>query len=187
MRFRRSGRARENDPATQSAGVSEQGMHERAYSASGQSPVSPSISALIAIRDPHLRDELVACLRARGVHVVGIFADGAAAAESLPVEKPDLVIVQDGLTTVSSLDVVRRAQAHAPHAIIGARIQCSTVLKSFVDAGTHALFTARATAEEITEQLLTFHGRDLAWRKIPPDEIADRLWVGLVDSDDDGS
>ena len=113
-----------------------------------------TLRAVLAHRNEWLRTAVADRLTEHGVHIVGVFGDGAEAAGTLVAEQPDLVLVEDRLPTVPGLEVVRRAREYAPGALIGAHVLDGSGVDQMVAAGALAVFTRRIPPREIADQLV---------------------------------
>jgi CheY-like chemotaxis protein len=109
---------------------------------------------VLAHRNGWFREKVTARLAARGVRVVGAFEDGADAAGTLVAEQPDLVLVEDGLPTLTGVEVVRRARQFAPGAFVAAQVMDSDGVSAMVDAGAGAVFTRRIPPVELADELV---------------------------------
>ena len=110
--------------------------------------------AVLAHRNAWLRDNVARRLEEAGVHVVGVFEDGADAAGTIVVEQPDLVLVEDRLPTLSGVEVIRRVRTYAPEAVVGAQCGDAAGVQPLVDAGAQAVFTRRVPPAELADSLL---------------------------------
>ncbi len=110
--------------------------------------------AVIAHRNEWMTRKIQELLAARQVRVVGAFDYGADAAGTIVAEQPDLVIVEDRLSTLTGVDVVREVRGYSPYSLIGAQALDSTAVAALVDAGAHAVFTRRVPPADIVDQLL---------------------------------
>lgn len=112
------------------------------------------VRAVIAHRNPWLRDKVGARLTERGVIVVGTFEDGADAAGAMVVEQAELLLVEDRLPTLLGEEVVRRVRSFSPATVVGAQVLDSGGVPALADAGAHAVFTRRIPPADIADQLL---------------------------------
>ena len=111
--------------------------------------------AVVAHRNPWLRDTVATRLSAQGVDVVGLFDDGADCAGTLVVEQPDLLLVEDRLPTLTGVEVVLRARDFAPRTVVGAQALDAGSVAALFDAGASAVFTRRVRPAEMVESLLS--------------------------------
>lgn len=115
--------------------------------------------AVLAHRDPWLREKVIDRLTSSGVTIVGEFEDGADAAGTAVAEQPDLVFVEDRLPTLTGAEVVRRVRSFSPRTVVGAQVLDSAGIGVLVDAGAQAVFTRRIPPLELADQLLLcLHG-----------------------------
>ena len=110
--------------------------------------------AVLAHRNPWLRDTVAGRLRDEGVDVVGLFDDGADCAGTLVVEQPDLLLVEDRLPTLTGVEVVLRARQFAPRTVVGAQALDASSVAALFDAGAQAVFTRRVPPADMVDQLL---------------------------------
>lgn len=111
--------------------------------------------AVLAHRNPWLRDTVAERLRDSGVEVVGLFDDGADCAGTLVVEQPDLLLIEDRLPTLTGVEVVHRARQFAPRTVVGAQALDAGSVAALFDAGAQAVFTRRVAPVEMVDQLLS--------------------------------
>lgn len=117
------------------------------------------LRAIVAHRNEWMAQRITELLATGNVHVVGTFADGADAAGTVVAEQPDLVIVEDRLTTLTGTDVVREVREYSPRSVVAAQALDSTRVAALVDAGAHAVFTRRIPPAEIVDRVLDcLHG-----------------------------
>jgi CheY-like chemotaxis protein len=121
--------------------------------------------AVIAHRNEWMTQKLQELLSAREVRVVGAFDDGADAAGTIVAEQPDLVIVEDRLSTLTGVDVVREAREYSPYSLIGAQALDRDGVSALVDAGAHAVFTRRVPPADVVDQLLACMEGDVRPRR----------------------
>lgn len=110
--------------------------------------------AVLAHRNEWLRDSVAQRLESRGVCVVGVFEDGAAAAGTAVVEQPDLVFVEERLPTMSGVEVLRRVRRFSPGTVVGIQCLDGDGIRPLVDAGAQAVFTRRVPPHEMADELL---------------------------------
>ena len=110
--------------------------------------------AVVAHRNPWLRDTVAGRLREEGVEVVGLFDDGADCAGTLVVEQPDLLLVEDRLPTLTGVEVVQRAREFSPRTVVGAQALDAGSVAALFDAGAKAVFARRVPPVEMVDQLL---------------------------------
>ena len=108
--------------------------------------------AVLAHRNAWLRTKVADGLRAHGVQVVAVLDDGADASGAVIMEQPELVLVEDRLTSMSGLEVLKRAQAFAPKSLVAAQLEDSSQLHRFLDAGARAVFTRRTAPADIAAE-----------------------------------
>lgn len=110
--------------------------------------------AVLAHRNPWLRQKVAARLTAAGLVVVGIFEDGADAVGTVVVEQPELVFVEDRLPTLSGMEVIRRVRSFSPRTVIGAQVLDGDSVQVLVDAGAQAVFTRRVPPDDIADLMI---------------------------------
>ena len=110
--------------------------------------------AVVAHRNPWLRDTVAKRLGDEGIDVVGLFEDGADCAGTLVAEQPDLLLVEDRLPTMSGLEVVLRARQFAPRTVVGAQALDAGSVAALFDAGATAVFPRRVPPADMVDQLL---------------------------------
>jgi CheY-like chemotaxis protein len=110
--------------------------------------------AVVAHRNPWLRDTVASRLRDEDVDVVGLFDDGADCAGTLVVEQPDLLLVEDRLPTLTGVEVVQRARQFSAQTVVGAQVLDAGSVAALFDAGAKAVFTRRVPPAEMVDQLL---------------------------------
>ena len=110
--------------------------------------------AVVAHRNPWLRDAVAGRLRDQDVEVVGLFDDGADCAGTLVVEQPDLLLIEDRLPTLTGVEVVQRARDFSPRTVVGAQALDASSVAALFDAGAKAVFARRVPPAEMVDQLL---------------------------------
>ena len=110
--------------------------------------------AVVAHRNPWLRDTVASRLRDEDVDVVGLFDDGADCAGTLVVEQPDLLLVEDRLPTLTGVEVVQRARQFSAQTVVGAQVLDAGSVAALFDAGAKAVFARRVPPGEMVDQLL---------------------------------
>lgn len=111
-------------------------------------------SALLVHRDPWLRGRLAEHLEAQGVAVLAQLDDGADAVGVLVVEQPDLLLVEPLLPHLSGLEVLRRAQQHAPGTLTTAQVTDAGEGDRYLSAGAGAVCLREVGPEGLAAQLL---------------------------------
>lgn len=117
-------------------------------------PVPVPVRAVLAHRDPWLRDRVGSCLQELGVRVAGSFDDGADAAGTVVAEQPDVLLVEDRLPTLTGLQVVERARAFAPRTLVGVQVDGPVDVAALTDAGARAVFARRVPPRDVAAQLV---------------------------------
>ena len=110
--------------------------------------------AVVVHRNEWLRARLADELEARGVHVVGAGADGAAALAMAVVEQPDLLLVEDRLPWVSPLDVVADVSHFAPHTVVAVLAEDTAETAELVAVGAAAVFSRAVHPEDVSESCM---------------------------------
>ena len=105
--------------------------------------------AVLAHRNAWLRTKVADCLHEHGVQVVAVLDDGAEACGVTVVEQPEILLVEDRLTSMSGLEVLRRVQAFAPKTLVAAQLQDSAEVQLFLEEGARAVFTRRTPPADI--------------------------------------
>ena len=120
------------------------------------------VRAVVAHRNAWMTQKITELLAARKVQVVGAYDDGADAVGTVVAEQPDLVIVEDRLSTLTGIDVVRRIRQYSPLSLVAAQALDSSGVAALVDAGAHAVFTRRIPPADIVEESLHVLQGDVA-------------------------
>ena len=110
--------------------------------------------AVLGHRNVWLRTKVADCLEAHGVEIVAVLEDGAETAGVVVMEQPEIVLVEDRLPSLSGLEVLRRAQAFAPHTLVAAQLQDSGEMHRFLDGGARAVFTRRTPPADIAGEVV---------------------------------
>lgn len=121
--------------------------------------------AIVAHRQAWMTHQLTSLLHDENVHVVGTFTDGADAAGTVVAEQPDLVIVEDRLTTLTGADLVREVRQYSPNSVIAAQALDSGAVPALVHAGAHAVFTRRIPPADIIDHTLAYLRGELESRR----------------------
>lgn len=117
-----------------------------------QAPIR--VRALVAHRQPWLRDKLADLLERRGVEVVGLLEDGADAAAAIVVEQPDLALLEHRLPTLTGLEVLHRCHVYAPDTRVGLQAQDGTACRECAGAGADAVFERREPPADVVDRML---------------------------------
>lgn len=123
----------------------------------GQSghPLRSSAQArvVVAHRNEWFKDKLVTALRDRGMNVVAVLEDGASAVGVSVVEQPDLVLLEDKLTFVPGLEVIRQLRRYAPTSFVAAQVEHDGEVALFLRVGAGAAYPRRIPAGELAASL----------------------------------
>ena len=115
---------------------------------------SLALRAVVAHRNAWLAQKITALLAAREVHVVGTFDDGADAAGTVVAEQPDLVLVEDRLSTLTGADVVREVRTYSPMSVVGVQVLDSAGVPALVEAGADEVFPRQIPPADMVDRLL---------------------------------
>ena len=89
----------------------------------------------------------------RGVQVCAIVDDGAEALGILIAEQPDLLVVEDPMSSLTSVDLCTEAAMFAPATRIMVLVESPLRVGRLLDAGAQAVVTRRGVREEFTGSL----------------------------------
>lgn len=111
-------------------------------------------SAVIVHRDEWMRGRLAGLLTSAGVTVVGTAADGAEGLAYAVFEQPELVVLEDRLPWVTSLELVRAVRLFAPDAHLVVQSEDSLLGDACVEAGADAAYGRRVPLTELRDLCL---------------------------------
>jgi CheY-like chemotaxis protein len=111
--------------------------------------------ALIAHRQPWLREKVAGELARRGVDVIALLEDGADAVGVAVAEQPDLVVVQDTLPTMSGLEVLAALREFCAHAHLAALVDGDARVPVLLQAGAARAFARRTPPADVARDLVT--------------------------------
>lgn len=115
-------------------------------------------TVLIVHRDQWFAGRLSQALADDDTAIPYVSADGAAGIGILVAEQPDVVVIEDRLTSVTAVDFVTRAGVLAPRTAVAVQITTAQAAAEVLAAGASAVFTHRAPpadAAQHVEALLT--------------------------------
>lgn len=107
---------------------------------------------VLAHRSPWFRGRTAQELSAVGVEIVEV-DDGAAAVGVVLAEQPDLVFVEDRLSSYPGREVLRQLRAEAPAVHVAVQLSDSRDLQGFLALGACAAFSRRIAPADVAAQL----------------------------------
>jgi len=107
--------------------------------------------AVIAHRSGWVRARLAEEFEGLGVRVVGECEDGAEALALTVVEQPELLLLEDKLPWVTTLDVVIGARDFAPHTAVAVQIEDAGEADAMLGAGAAAVFSRAVRPPQLCE------------------------------------
>ena len=120
----------------------------------GLAPEVHGPRAVVVHRNEWLRARLGVEFEARGIDVVGVGADGAAALAMAVVEQPDLLLLEDRLPWVSPREVMTDVARFAPHTAVAVLAEDNAETVELEAAGAAAVFSRAVHPEEVSESCL---------------------------------
>lgn len=110
--------------------------------------------AVLAHRNAWFRGRLAAALHACRIDVVVAVEDGAEALGSAVAEQPEVVLVQERLPSLSGLQVLSAAAAHARRAVLAVQVAHPEHAAAHLAAGAHVVVGPSLPADEVAQRLL---------------------------------
>jgi CheY-like chemotaxis protein len=114
--------------------------------------------AVLAHRDDWLFRKVARALEDHGVHVVAGTDNGADAVGLIVAEQPDLVLVEDTLSMLTSVEVIREVRRFSPETVVTAQAASGDRIGQLLDAGASAVFTRRTPPADVALSLLRLIG-----------------------------
>jgi CheY-like chemotaxis protein len=114
--------------------------------------------AVLAHRDDWLRRKVTRALQDHGVTVVAGTDNGADAVGVIVAEQPDLVLVEDTLSMLPGLEVIREVRRFSPETLVTARATYNDRVHPLLDAGAVTVFTRQAPPADVALSLLKLVG-----------------------------
>ena len=114
--------------------------------------------AVLAHRDDWLRRKVASTLEAHGVRVVAGTDNGADAVGMIVAEQPDLVLVEDTLSMLAGLEVIRDVRRFSPGTVVTAKAAYGDRVGPLLDAGATTVFTRQVTPEDVALSMLELVG-----------------------------
>ncbi|MCW2599811.1 MAG: transcriptional regulator [Frankiales bacterium] len=99
--------------------------------------------AVVIHRQAWMREKLAAGLVQEGLLVVAVVEDGADGLGICIAEQPDVVVLEDRLPSMTSLDVLRALRQFAPRTVVTAQVESDASTRPLIDAGATAVFSRR--------------------------------------------
>ena len=97
-------------------------------------------------------------LEDHGVHVVAHTDNGADAVGLIVAEQPDLVLIEDTLSMLAGLEVIREVRRFSPETVVAAQVAHGSGVGELLDAGATTVFTRRVPPHDVTLSLLKLVG-----------------------------
>jgi CheY-like chemotaxis protein len=114
--------------------------------------------AVLAHRDDWFCRKVARALQDHHVHVVAGTDNGADAVGLIVAEQPDLVLVEDTLSMLAGVDVIREIRRFSPETVVTAQAGYGDRIGPLLDAGASAVFTRRMPPADVALSLLRLVG-----------------------------
>ena len=114
--------------------------------------------AVLAHRDDWLRRTVARALEDHGVQVVAGTDNGADAVGIIVAEQPDLVLVEDALSMLAGLEVIRDVRRFSPGTVVTAKAAYGDRVGQLLDAGATTVFTRQVPPADVALSLLKLVG-----------------------------
>ena len=114
--------------------------------------------AVLAHRDDWLRRKVTRALQDHGVTVVAGTDNGADAVGVVVAEQPDLVLVEDTLSMLPGLEVIRDVRRFSPETLVTARATYTDRVDPLLEAGAVTVFSRQAPPAQVARSLLELVG-----------------------------
>lgn len=112
--------------------------------------------AVVVHRQDWMRKKLSAGLAGHGLAVVAQAEDGADALGISIAEQPDLLVVEDRLPSMRTVEVLRSLQDLAPRTVVAAQVEHDSDVGAMLDAGAAVVFSRRVPPAVFCEQVAEF-------------------------------
>ena len=110
--------------------------------------------AVLVHRDDWLRRKVARTLEEHGVHVVAGTDNGANAVGLIVAEQPDLVLVEDTLSMLAGLEVIRDVRRFSPATVVTAKAAHGDRVGPLLEAGATRVFSRQVSPADVTLSLL---------------------------------
>ena len=114
--------------------------------------------AVLAHRDDWFFRKLAQALEDHGVHVVAGTDNGADAVGLIVAEQPDLVLIEDTLSMVAGVEVIREVRRFSPKTVVTAQAAYGDRVGQLLDAGATTVFTRQIPPHDVALSLLRLVG-----------------------------
>ena len=113
---------------------------------------------VLAHRNDWFLRKVTQALGEHGVHVVAGTDNGADAVGLIVAEQPDLVLVEETLSMLPGMEVIREVRRFSPDTVVTAQAASGDRVGQFLDAGASAAFTRRIPPADVARSLLRLVG-----------------------------
>jgi CheY-like chemotaxis protein len=113
---------------------------------------------VLAHRNDWFFRQVTQALEDSGVHVLAGTDNGADAVGLVVAEQPDLVLVEDTLSMLPGVEVVREIRRFSPETVVTAQAAYGDRVGQLLDAGASAVFTRRIPPADVARSLLRLVG-----------------------------
>ena len=110
--------------------------------------------AVLAHRDDWFFQRVAGALEDHDVHVVAGTDNGADAVGLIVAEQPDLVLIEDTLSMVTGVEVIREVRRFSPETVVTAQAAYGDRVGQLLDAGATTVFTRRIPPQDVALSLL---------------------------------
>jgi CheY-like chemotaxis protein len=112
--------------------------------------------AVVVHRQDWMREKLSIGLTEQGLTVVAQAQDGADALGISIAEQPDLLVVEDRLPSVRTVEILRTLKLFAPRTVIAAQVEHDSGVGDMLEAGAAAVFHRRVPPAVLCDQIVRY-------------------------------
>jgi CheY-like chemotaxis protein len=123
------------------------------HSAPAKAELHPMPVAVVVHRNEWMREKLVTGLIEAGMDVVAAIEDGADALGIAIAEQPDVVVLEDRLTSLTGFELAEELRRYTK-SLLAAQVAHDDEIGPMLDAGASAVFTRRVPPAVIVEEVL---------------------------------
>ena len=114
--------------------------------------------AVLAQRNDWFLRKVTRALEDHDVHVVAGTDNGADAVGLIVAEQPDLVLIEDTLSMLAGVDVIRDVRRFSPDTLVAAQAASGDRVGQLLEAGATTVFTRRIPPHDVALSLLRLVG-----------------------------
>ena len=132
--------------------------HEQLQASGNLLRVIAERRAVLAHRNDWFCRKIAQALTGHGVQVVAGTDNGADAVGLVVAEQPDLVLIEDTLSMLAGVEVIREVRHFSPETVVAAHAAYGDRVGELLDAGASAVFTRQVPPGDVARSLLQLVG-----------------------------